>query len=119
MTNSGGGDPSDPLRPIGPGALDGASRARGIERAEGAEEAAAAGPVSATAHTAATEGTDAIAQALAAGEIDPATARALLLDEAIAASLPPGADPALAAELRAEIEAVLAADPTLQRLLTP
>jgi hypothetical protein len=122
MTNSGGGDASDPLRPVGPGGVDRASRARGIDHAagaEGVEGAAGASAVDPAGEATAVRGPDAIAEALAAGRIDPAAARALLIDEAVAAALPPGADPAMAAELRAEIEAVLAADPTLERLLTP
>jgi hypothetical protein len=62
---------------------------------------------------------DAITHDLATGAIDATEARRLLVEHAVAARLPPGADPALAAELRAEIEALLEADPTLARLLAP
>lgn len=121
MTNSGGGDASDPLRPVGPRAranpMQGASRAQGVQRADGPEASSSTAAVDPAGAAARASGTDGIAEALAAGTIDPATARAQLIDEAIAASLPPGSDPALVADLRAEIEAVLAADPTLERLL--
>ena len=119
MTNSGGGDASDPLARVGPRGIDGASAARGVDRAEAADEVARPEAIDPAAETAPASGTDAIAEALAAGRIDPAAARAQLIDEALAASLPPGSDPALIADLRAEIEAALAADPTLDRLLTP
>lgn len=119
MTNSGGGDASDPLRPIGRGGLEGASRARGVEGAPEVRGSEAVGAVEAAEGTRSTAEIDAITEDLAAGRIDPATARARLIDDAIAQALPPGSDPALVADLRAELEAVLAADPLLDRLLTP
>jgi hypothetical protein len=61
--------------------------------------------------------TDAIAEALASGAIDAAEARAQLIEQAVRAQLPAGADPALAAELTAEVAALLEADPLLEALL--
>ena len=65
------------------------------------------------------EGPAAVAQALEAGEITPAEARNQLVESALQARLPDDVNPALRAEIRAEIEAVLDADPTLARLLDP
>lgn len=73
--------------------------------AAAAVEAAAADPVAA------------IGEALAAGAIDAETARVQLIDAMVAAQMPAGADPALWSEIRAEVEALLAGDPTLNDLL--
>ena len=68
-------------------------------------EAAAADPVAS------------ITEALAAGAIDAEAARVQLIDAVVAAQMPVGADPALWREIRAEVEALLAGDPTLADLL--
>ncbi|MBK7827770.1 hypothetical protein [Nannocystis sp.] len=68
-------------------------------------EAAAADPVAS------------ISEALAAGAIDAEAARVQLIDAVVAAQMPAGADPALWREIRAEVEALLAGDPTLADLL--
>jgi hypothetical protein len=131
-----GRDDGDPMGPdrvaavgsgiAGPAAGSAAVPAGGTP---GAGDAAGVAGVDATGHGTATEqvapvagamsSLDAIADALASGAIDPATARSQLVDAALAAQLPPGTDPALFAELRAEVEAMLFADPVLARLLTP
>ncbi len=85
-----------------------------LEPAEGPE-----GSGEAIAVDADPEGVDAVARALQAGEITPTEARNQLIDGVIAARLPADADPALAAELRTEIEDMLEADPTLAGLLEP
>jgi hypothetical protein len=60
---------------------------------------------------------DEIAHALASGAIDPADARAQLIARAVESQLP-GLDPEAIAEIRAEVEALLEADPLLERLLS-
>ncbi len=109
MTNSGA---SDPLERIG------ATKITATDAAEASDAAGAVDGTGAVEASAASE-TDAIAQALANGEIDPAQAKTALIDAAVRSQLPPHADPALAAEIRAEVEAALEADPTLAALLTP
>lgn len=94
----------------------GAPRMDGVTEIDGTVTAE---PVHATASTPSLGGTAAIAQALASGAIDAATAERLLIDEAVRASLPPNSDPALVAALRAEVEAVLTGDPTIAALLQP
>lgn len=122
MTNSGGGDASDPLagplRPVGPRSVDRASRAHDAEAVDGAKSTAAATAAEEVGAISEARPSDAVAEALAAGHIDAEAARARLIDDALRAQLPAGTDPALMAELRAELEAVLASDPVLQRLLT-
>jgi hypothetical protein len=88
-----------------------------IDAAEGVEGVEAADRAAPTEGASATASTDAIAEALGAGRIDAEQARAQLIDEALRAQLPAGADPALVEELRAELSALLADDPTLARLL--
>ncbi|GEM_PF-6136502 len=61
---------------------------------------------------------DDIAQAIATGAIDADTATAQLVRAAVDALFPSGIDPKLARSLHDEIEALLAQDPTLTRLLT-
>jgi len=59
----------------------------------------------------------AVTNALATGAIDADAARNQLIDAVIAAQMPPGADPAVWQSIRAEVEALLAGDPTLADLL--
>lgn len=125
MTSSRGGDPSDPIGPLKPTGAGGISQSRGVEEAQGAQSVSgvdavgSAQAVQATEASGAVQGTDAIAQALATGAIDASEAKAQLIDEVVRTQLPAGADPALVAEVRAEVEALLAADPILEKLLTP
>jgi len=108
MTNGGGANDPDALRIH---RLGGAGAAGAVEGAEAADAAAPAEGV------AASDGVDAVADALATGAIDATEARAQLVDEMVRASLPAGSDPALVEEIRAQVEAMLAGDPTLERLL--
>jgi len=64
-------------------------------------------------------GVDEIARALAAGEIDPAQAQQMLIDQVTAEQLPADASPELVESVRSEVAALLAEDPTLQALLDP
>jgi len=61
--------------------------------------------------------TASVAEALATGAIDGDAALRALVDHATAAVLGPAADPAQVAAVRAEVEALLADDPTLASLL--
>jgi hypothetical protein len=108
MTNGGGANDPDALRIH---RLGGAGAATAVEGSEAADAATAADGV------APTSGIDAVAEALATGAIDATEARARLVDEMVRASLPAGSDPALVEEIRAQVEALLAGDPTLERLL--
>lgn len=125
------GDREDPISPVGgaggPGELDPAE----LEGTEGVGGPDAMASAEAAAGADATSGVDGpggieavqddagIAQALEAGRISPAQAQQALIEEAIEAQLPDGASPADRELLRAELEAVLAGDPTLERLLDP
>lgn len=60
--------------------------------------------------------TQAVASALRTGAIDEAQAQAQLIDAIVASQLE-GLDPAMVDEVRAEVEALLADDPTLATLL--
>jgi hypothetical protein len=97
---------------------------RGPEPVDGAEGAASTDASAAVDGAAAVGGAEvsdpaAIADALASGAIDAQTARAQLIDAAVASQLPADASPALAASVRAEVEAMLAGNPTLEALLRP
>lgn len=120
MPNSGSGDPTDPLGPIGvgrPEALTSTDSVTGPDRSEAVEgPSAAQGATQADATTAST-GTEAIASALANGEIDSATARAQLIEQAVRARLPADATPEAVAAIRAEVEAMVGSAPVLERLL--
>ena len=59
----------------------------------------------------------AISDALATGAIDADTAHSRLIDAVVASQMPPGADPAVWQAIRAEVEALLAGDPTIAELL--
>lgn len=106
-------------------ALDGVSRSGSVRPTAGVDEVGAVGEVTASAElagAAAVEATAAdpvaaIGEALAAGAIDAETARVQLVEVIVAAQMPAGADPALWREIRAEVEALLAGDPTLTDLL--
>ena len=118
--------------PIGPGplpALEGVGRSGAARPAASVEDVAAVAEVAASGEVAgaaaveaagaaaAADPVAAISEALAAGAIDAETARVQLVEAIVAAQMPAGADPALWLEIRAEVEALLAGDPTLTDLL--
>lgn len=122
MPNSGNGDPTDPLPPVGSGGAQplapggapaGSDRAAEVSGSGGPEAAQAAESV------AGSPDPDAIASALASGALDPRTARAQLIDRAVRAQLPRDATPETVAAIRAEVEALLGDDPVLEQLLQP
>ena len=93
-----------------------------VSSAPVADSAESASGINATAPTRAPTAAgdvEALSQALAAGEIDPAQAQEMLINAVVAQQLPEGAGPELAEAIRAEVEAMLAEDPTLQALLSP
>lgn len=90
------------------------------------DPAAASGATAGTRSIAATEaasatsevrGTASISEALGAGAIDAATARAQLIDSIVASQLPRGASPALFTAIRDQVAAMLAQNPHLDDLL--
>lgn len=88
-------------------ATQGATGADAVQRAQATEGA---------------QGADAVAditEALAAGEIDAVEAQRRLIESVVAEQLPSDASPELEAAIRAEVEAMLADDPTMRALLTP
>lgn len=106
------GNDDDPLR-IG-----------GVSRPQGAAPVDAAAPTEATAAVERVEAPqiDAVArvaESLATGAIDADAALRALIDATASSVLGPGADPAALAAVRAEVEALLAGDPTLASLLRP
>lgn len=117
MPNSGSTDPPDPLGPIGsdgPQALSQAPSPAEIPATDGTEPVRGAAP----ADLGPTD-TEAIASALGRGALDPQSARAQLIDQAVRAQLPPDAAPETIAAIRAEVEAMMAGDPVLEHLLRP
>ncbi|HWB78328.1 MAG TPA: hypothetical protein VG755_25355 [Nannocystaceae bacterium] len=107
-------DDDDPL------SIGGVSRTAGTTASAGAEAvdgAAAAAGVRGPDEVASAGTTDAIAEALAAGTLDVEAATRELVAQSVANALGPGADPASVAALSAEVEALLAGDPTLADLL--
>lgn len=118
MAVSGGKRPDDlpgvdGITHTGPQGVD------GVESVESADAAPSAEGVEATQRAQGASAVDSVVADLAAGRIDAAAARARLVDEAVAAQVGPGADPALIAEIRAQVEALLDNDPTLAALLSP
>lgn len=116
MPNSGDPEPTGPLSPIGPGRSAASEPAAGpcaTSSTAGAEPAAAARDVERS------QELDAITEALASGAIDAQVATEQLIERTVRAQLPPDAAPELIAAVRAEVEAVLASDPMLERLLRP
>ncbi|MBK6917175.1 MAG: hypothetical protein IPH07_07230 [Deltaproteobacteria bacterium] len=100
----------DPLR------IPSVARAEPTGAAEGAEAVEAtlaAGSVEAAQATAVEQ----VTAGLAAGALDVDAATSMLVADAVTTALGPGADPALAAEIRAEVAALVAEDPTLASLL--
>lgn len=122
MPNSGSGDPTDPLGPIGPGrpgTLTPHEPIAGPQGAGSVEGPSAAPSASPADRASGPMDTEAIASALSHGTLDAAQARAQLIDQAVQAQLPPDAAPETIAAIRAEVEALLAGDPVLERLLQP
>lgn len=119
-------DPLMALKGVGhttPG--DGATR---VDATTGGEEVEAAGSAASATGTAEVGRVGAVAadaidpvvgisDALATGAIDPETARSRLIDAVVTAQMPAGADPVVWQEIRADVEALLAGDPTLMDLL--
>ena len=128
MMHSGGRDPADlgdtAIRAVGGGHGEGTeiagSDAVDAARAPATEAAGAGGSegVLGAQGVQGASGTQELAGALEAGRIDAEQARAALIEQAIAAHLPADADPALVDELRADLLAALADDPTLHALLS-
>jgi hypothetical protein len=112
MTHT-GGNSDDPMRIAG---VTRTPRTGGAEAVAPADAEATQG-IAASGSAAALASTDAIADALANGAIDAAEARAQLIEQSVRAQLPTGADPALVAEVRAQVEALLQGDPLLESLL--
>lgn len=109
-------------------AVDGVGRSGAARPAAGVDEVGEVGEVGEVKASAEVAGTAAIeavkadpvaavSEALATGAIDAETARVQLVDAIVASQMPAGADPALWSEVRAEVEALLAGDPTLADLL--
>ncbi len=122
MGNAGNHDPSDiRVGAIGSSQSSTPSEATAeVEALESAQESASASATTAIDPSAGpqqTQGSQAVAAALGAGTIDSAQAKAQLIDQALRSQLPPGADPATVAALRAQVEALLANDPVLEDLL--
>ena len=103
------------LRGVGRSA--GAARTESVDAAPALDSAAAVEQAAAPGEVGSVDPLRALTEALAAGAIDAETARVQLIDAMVAAQMPAGADPALWSEIRAEVEALLAGDPTLNDLL--
>ena len=118
MTNPSGNGPGggSPIDGIGAG---GAKPVHSVESTEAVSGADSVEAVDSTEAVSAAGPTDALAEALAAGSIDPQTARAQLIDQVVRAQLPENAPAELVEDVRADVEALLVGDPTLQRLLQP
>ena len=104
-------DDDDPL------SIGGVSRAAGTTAPAGAEAVEGAAAAAGVSGPEGAGTTDAIAEALAAGTLDVEAATRELVAQSVASALGPGADPASVAALSAEVEALLAGDPTLADLL--
>lgn len=105
-------------RPVSRSAgADAAAAADASEAVDAAAASAAVDPAAPVEASGAASGPAAIADALAAGTIDAAQARAALIADAVDAHLPAGASPELVSRIRAEVEAMLASDPVVAELL--
>jgi len=138
MAHPGGrdGDPSDGVQPVtgrrigntaeisntdaaGPTeATDATGAADAADAADAAGSAQSAAEVQSTSGASEVGAVADITAGLESGAIDAAQAKAALIEQALAAHLPPDADAALVAEVRADLEAALANDPTLTSLLS-
>jgi hypothetical protein len=114
MTHT-GGNADDPFRI---GGVAHTPRTGGPEAIAPAEAEATQG-IEVAEGTAPAGSIEAVAEALAAGAIDADQARAQIIEQMVRAQLPAGSDPALVAEVRAEVEALLEGDPLLESLLRP
>ena len=106
----------------GANAIDPAARAGEVDAATAASAASAASAAGAATEVnavgaVAADPVAAISDALATGAIDADTAHSRLIDAVVASQMPPGADPAVWQAIRAEVEALLAGDPTIAELL--
>ena len=103
----------------GANAIDPAARAGEVDAATAASAASAAGAATevGAVGAVAADPVAAISDALATGAIDADTAHSRLIDAVVASQMPPGADPAVWQAIRAEVEALLAGDPTIAELL--
>jgi hypothetical protein len=97
----------------------GVGRVAGAQNAASTEAAAGVAPAASTQAALASSELQELSSALAAGEIDPAQAQAQLIESVVQQQLPAGTAPEVVEALRAEVEAMLAEDPTLQALLQP
>lgn len=114
------GNDDDPLRIGGVARPAGTGATTPAEATAGAVAAAEAGTGVAPADRVQSEAvnpTASVAEALATGAIDGDAALRALVEQATAAVLGPAADPAQVAAVRAEVQALLADDPTLASLL--
>jgi len=75
--------------------------------------------VSGTAGATEVDRIESLAAALGTGAIAPVEAQNLLIEAALQAQLPPNIDPVLLQQIHAEVQAMLALDPTLRALLEP
>lgn len=114
-----------PSKPRDPGAaIESVGAAKAPKRAEGAQavddvDASQAADGAQSVSAVASEADLALAQALSTGAVDPASARAQLIEEVVRGQLPEDASPELIERVRGEVEALLADDPTLAALLDP
>jgi len=99
------------------GGVRAAETAKPAEAASETTSAASISAVSGATEAQATAATEAIVAALASGAVGTAAAQARLIDHAVRAQLPAHADAQLVDDLREEVEALLASDPTLAALL--
>jgi len=116
MTVSNREDPRDPagIGEIVRRSVPPSAKVEHMHAPDPAANAEAPGPAEATV---ACPAMDAIARDLAAGAIDAAGARARLVERAVSGQLATRVDPALRERIRAEVDRLLEADPTLARLL--
>ncbi|PCC66544.1 hypothetical protein SAMN02745121_00727 [Nannocystis exedens] len=105
------------MRPI----ADDPTTVAGITRAEGSQSVspAAADAVAATPSTAHVSPGEALAAAVAAGELDPAVAAERLVAATVAAQRPARVSPEVWSAVEREVSALLADDPALADLLAP
>lgn len=108
-------DPGAPIESVG--AAKAPKRAESAESVQGAEASEAAQETRDVSGVA--QADVALAEALSTGAVDPAQARAQLIEEVVRARLPENAAPELVEQIRGEVEALLGDDPTLAALLDP
>ncbi len=113
-------DPPNKPRPPGT-AIESVGPAKAPKRVDGPAEVGETAPTDPTgsAGAVASNADVAVARALSTGAVSSEQARAQLIDEVVRARLPPDADLELVEQVRTEVEALLADDPTLAALLDP